>query len=433
VAAVTTTRAPDATTSEAVATTTARRPVEPGIDWVRVADQDGPFTDAQLGDVISGPFGWVVSGVTGDDGRLGLWTSPDAVDWNPVASAAFVGATDDVVVIEGMPQCWHASRLQPDGGSPGPPLATDGSIVVVGCANGLWWSADGTTWTRAEVETPSYYLPTQEPRGSAVSLKVLKVQAIAHGPSGWAAVGSGVYGTSNAEVSHTLTVWVSADGRNWTLPEENMAQFWSGGDWYEGQFQAVTATPDGWLAAGTIRFYDGGEDGVLWTSKDGRAYTPVGGDPDAGPLHAPDHQGVTSLIPADRGYLAVGWDAPDSFREGGVSARGPGRAAVWASADGAAWDRVASDAFGGDGYTVMMDVVAGGPGYVAVGAEYIGVSGDGVVWHSADGSQWQRAASTHPDADEPGPLAALAAGPQGFVAVGRGGIWASGSFDLPAD
>jgi hypothetical protein len=433
-AAVTTTEPPGTTASGAAPTTTvAPQPLEPGVDWMRIAYQDGPFAGAALGDVIAGPFGWVISGVTGEEGRLGVWTSPDGVAWTAVEPTAFIGATDDIIMVDGLPQCWTTSRLQPSGGEPGPPLATDGSVVLVGCSNSIWWSEDGTTWNRAAVETPSYYLPPDEPRGSAVSLKLPRVQAIAHGPSGWAAVGRGVYGTSSFEVSHTLNVWVSADGRNWTLPEENMEQFWSGGDWYEGRLQAVTATQEGWLAAGTIHFYETGEDGVLWTSVDGRMYTPVGGDPDNGPLDAPDNQGVISLISGDGGYLAVGWDATDSFRDGGASARGSGSAAVWTSTDRGTWSRVDSDSFTGDGYTVMMDVVAADSGYVAVGAEFIERSDTGVVWYTADGAGWQRVTGTHPDADQPKPLAAIAAGPQGFVAVGGGGVWASGSFDLPAE
>jgi hypothetical protein len=72
-------------------------------------------------------------------------------------------------------------------------------------------------------------------------------------------------------------------------------------------------------------------------------------------------------------------------------------AAVWTSADGITWSRVARDdgAFGGLDYCqagpTISSVTAGGPGLVAVGSdvdEYCGAFA--AVWTSVDGITWSR-------------------------------------------
>lgn len=84
---------------------------------------------------------------------------------------------------------------------------------------------------------------------------------------------------------------------------------------------------------------------------------------------------------------------------------------------------------------VLLDVVEGGPGLVAVG-ERSAAPGASTVWVSADGSTWD--AAPEQDSLARGVMRSVAAGPGGFVAVGRpcsdgdGGactaasIWASG-------
>ena len=64
-------------------------------------------------------------------------------------------------------------------------------------------------------------------------------------------------------------------------------------------------------------------------------------------------------------------------------------AAVWVSTDGFTWSRIPHDeeVFGGDGNQVIHDVVAGGPGLVAVGTD---ASSGAAVWTSPDGITWTR-------------------------------------------
>jgi len=78
---------------------------------------------------------------------------------------------------------------------------------------------------------------------------------------------------------------------------------------------------------------------------------------------------------------------------------------------------------------IMGDITAGGPGFVAVGSDWVDPEGAvAVAWTSADGLSWQE----H-EIGVPGPTSALstpalssvAAGASDLVAVGRVGIWRS--------
>jgi hypothetical protein len=90
-------------------------------------------------------------------------------------------------------------------------------------------------------------------------------------------------------------------------------------------------------------------------------------------------------------------------------------AAVWTSSDGLSWDRVPDDAvFAAAGMTA---VVAGGPGFVAVG--WAGQPGDrAAVWTSVDGRKWTRVADA-PDLAGAQMQSIVRLG-TGFVAVGWG-------------
>ena len=75
------------------------------------------------------------------------------------------------------------------------------------------------------------------------------------------------------------------------------------------------------------------------------------------PFDGDDDSGVAAMVAGGPGFVAVG--------------SGGGRAAVWTSVDGREWARVPHDAqvFGGAAETWMTDVTVGGPGLVAVGGE----------------------------------------------------------------
>jgi hypothetical protein len=234
-----------------------------------------------------------------------------------------------------------------------------------------------------------------------------------------------------ASTGHTVTVWHSDDGMTWELPAENKADFFDWGAWYEAEMDAVLAFGEGWISAGAVR--TGVDEGnmTVWTSTDGRSYTTLGEDRELGTLIQPGQQGINGMNATAAGIIAVGWDSESSyFNEGYGDRDDVGRAAVWMSPDGTTWSRLEpdSDAFLGEGYEVATDIAEGGPGLVAVGAGFADLDRWGVVWVSADGASWTRVA--HDRADQPRPLAAVAAGPAGLVAVGGPGVWVSGDFPI---
>ena len=97
-------------------------------------------------------------------------------------------------------------------------------------------------------------------------------------------------------------------------------------------------------------------------------------------------------------------------------------AAVWTSPDGHAWTRVVdSSVFDVGTYPAgrwgeMTDIIAGGPGLIAVGREALESAQRAVVWSSPDGSTWTRLPNSS-DFDH-GTIEAVTAGGPGFVAVG---------------
>jgi hypothetical protein len=137
---------------------------------------------------------------------------------------------------------------------------------------------------------------------------------------------------------------------------------------------------------------------------------------------------MLSVTRGPAGFVAVGVDGD--------------RAAVWMSEDGLTWRRVSPDqaAFVGEGNLGMSDVVAVESGYVAVGTESIVTEGDAerraVAWVSPNGTDWIRVAhdpAVFGDYSEDLVMSAVAAGPEGIVAVGssgrdaemRGAVWSS--------
>jgi len=88
----------------------------------------------------------------------------------------------------------------------------------------------------------------------------------------------------------------------------------------------------------------------------------------------PGDQWMVDVIVGGPGFVAVGGDNPNGQDE-------PEDAAVWTSVDGVSWSRVPHDenVFGGG---QMVSVTVGGPGLVVVGGD--------TVWTSVDGTSWSR-------------------------------------------
>jgi hypothetical protein len=152
----------------------------------------------------------------------------------------------------------------------------------------------------------------------------------------------------------------------------------------------------------------------IWTTSDGRDWTPatVEAIDDANPEYPGE---VLDIAAGGPGYVAVGTYG----RAGGDGAT----AVVWTSADGTTWQRVPfGPAFE---RSQIGQVVAWKGGLLAFGCENASPidCGPTRVWTSADGSTWTRSAPTLP-----GGLAGV-----GIVAPADDRLWGTGSPDTGGD
>ncbi len=205
----------------------------------------------------------------------------------------------------------------------------------------VWSSADGRTWTAA----PDSAILASSP-----------LRAVTTGPKGLLALGNDCSGGGECGLDHSDS-FLSADGMTWTAGGEvsgSLQRAWNA-VWADSQFVAVGS--------------DGNSDpnsGRITTSPDGVTWTMAA-------VPSVSASQVQSVAAGKRAVVAVGHSQ---------LADGTWRAASWASADGQIWNASDSQASlrGGD----MLAVVAGGPGFVAVGTGADGAA----VWTSTDGLTW---------------------------------------------
>ena len=219
-------------------------------------------------------------------------------------------------------------------------------------------------------------------------------------------------------------VWTSPDGFTWTRVPHNVATF--GGDGGQQMF-GVTVGGPGLVAVGRDGpVADGEGNAAVWTSPDGFTWSRV--PHDEAIFGGQGEQRMVSVTAGGPGLVAVGFDKPAEQDEG--------NAAVWTSPDGFVWSRVPHDeaVFGGDSRQIMLSVITGGPGLVAVGTDgysYRGdddrfteapdeLAADAAVWTSPDGFTWSRV--PHDEAIFGGQgeqrMVSVTAGGPGLVAVG---------------
>lgn len=172
----------------------------------------------------------------------------------------------------------------------------------------------------------------------------------------------------------------------------------------------ITVGGPGFVAVGG----NGEELAAVWSSIDGSNWVRA---PHEDALDGPGYQTMNAVVAGGPGLVAVGVDGTDL---GSV-------AAVWTSVDGAEWARVPNDesVFGASGVepplVSMLDVVAGGPGLVAIGEEISDLGWVAAVWTSTDGLFWTRV--PHDEAVFGGPsvnhMRSVTVGGPGLVAVGE--------------
>ncbi|RLE12022.1 MAG: hypothetical protein DRJ28_09740, partial [Actinobacteria bacterium] len=280
------------------------------------------------------------------------------------------------------------SRLIAVGLEPG---EEDSPQDVVICA-----SDDGVTWARLAENDP------------ALTSGMVFMFSIAEGGPGMVAVGTGCEDGTPCNVIHPI-VWTSADGTEWTRSPADQVVFGEYGIMFD-----VIATDHGIVAAGWIA----GDDPSLvrptvWLSPDGAAWVRAW-DGDFG-----DQSVLSPGFNPGFGALAVN---PDGLIVGvGLAKNDDGElvAAVWASSDGRAWERIepnSPDFRGETGLSVtMLDVAWGSSGFTAVGTDG---GAQVAIWQSPDGHSWTRIDTTDQPFDTTGTLSSVAALAAGFVTAG---------------
>ena len=181
-----------------------------------------------------------------------------------------------------------------------------------------------------------------------------------------------------------VRAWYSVDGSDWflaavpALPEEILAR--PDSDLY-AEMTGVTAAGNDLVAWGIAEMPadDSGAHLVmplLWASHDGRTWSSVA---------IPEMDSIKAVTGGPGGFVAVGQAGAE--------------AAVWLSADGEVWKRVAEDSFTSPVRLELDSAVATDAGYVVVGtagqcAYYPCPAQEIVIWTSADGRSWSRTPST---------------------------------------
>jgi len=266
----------------------------------------------------------------------------------------------------------------------------------------VWISEDGISWS---------LLPNDErPLGGD---DVQWITAVTVGGPGLVAVGA--EHPTDSPLGFVAVIWTSVDGMSWSKisPSE------LGSDVEKNQtfmFVDVTAGGPGLVAIGAAYNSRGicqlcG--GAVWTSVDGITW-------DRAPIEPALLDAIEAVASGETGLVVVG---------------GHDHAWVWTSPDGLAWSPVPHDetVFGGVGSQRMLDVVAAGPGYVAVGDEEPDIHSPmggirAAVWTSPDGLTWTRVPHDPEvfggEAGDEQSMTAVAAVGSDLIAVGSS-VWLS--------
>jgi hypothetical protein len=190
---------------------------------------------------------------------------------------------------------------------------------------------------------------------------------------------SGTVGTSQDRPS----LWRSTDGLAWSQMPDSPAFVEPTSGWAD-RINGLAAGPSKSLVA--VGEADNGDassfQAVAWASRDGgqtwqRAI--VGG---------PDDAAMNDVVATASGFVAVGIDGHPS---GGTQMIGVRGAAVWVSADGLRWTRVASSSVLAGAY--MTRVINDGTSLVAIGADAPTGAGtsEPPIWTSPNGLRWAHA------------------------------------------
>lgn len=208
--------------------------------------------------------------------------------------------------------------------------------------------------------------------------------------------------------SRALLMWISSDGRDWSV-RDGAAAF-GGASGATVEIRDLVARGNGFVAVGI------------------EALSAVAGEA---------AEDVETVEPSDdddqQGEFEIA--EPPTVADEPV---GRIRGAVWLSDDGETWERVGSGAASleADGNVLLTAIATGGPGLIAVGSVDSGDDRHGAVWVSNDGSGWLRVPHDPAAFGESGrtSIEGLVVTPSRAVAVGvapgigretRGAVWVS--------
>lgn len=322
--------------------------------WTRVSVDNGEGHQSWMSSVVALEARLVAVGtdLLNGDADAAVWVSSDGLTWNrvPHDEGTFGG--------DGW-QSMHAVA------------AVDGGVVAVGEDRGsdgdhfgaVWMSSDGVSWRRIRDE--SAFTGSQ---GQTIH------DVVAHG-SRIVAVGADLpraeRGQALQEDLGVAAVWVSDDGNTWAriAPDQFAADTTRLIHAVASRGSAVVAVGFGHTRT-TVN-------AAVWISTEGLRWKNV----ESEVLHSPVAESMTALAPTSSGFVAMGSSGVD--------------VAVWTSANGTDWAKVAHDpnVFGGtlQDHLTVTSVEAFGPGLVAVG--HVSTDNDledAVVWISPDGITWAR-------------------------------------------
>lgn len=393
-----------------------------GAGLLPAAGDPGPAAATALGSALV-----VVGTDTKADGvDASLWLSTGTRAFEQVAHDEDVLGGDGTQAMEALVQV--GERLI----TVGTETADDGDVDAVVWSSGLGSRAQRTGAHEAAVPGDQY----------AVDIAVLASTPVA---VGWEETERGVdavvwvVGAAPAEDDAVATE--RAPDLGWRRVGDQNVLAGPG----EQRLEAIAARTDGFVAAGSVPAPDGGVDGAVWRSVDGRDWSVDDDDVFAGPgpqqLLDIATTTETSVVVGTDGASAAVWTSldgspwtrvahdeavfggPGDQRVEGVTALadgsgwvavgsgGQGDAAVWVSSDGSTWARIDAEGLGGTADQSLLDVVAGRHGLVAVGTD----GGAAAAWTSTDATAWSRTDLG------PGRATALAVGATGLVAVGSTG------------
>lgn len=329
----------------------------PLMTWRRIEDVGtfgGEGTQAML-DVAVGD-GLIVGvgyGESGGDLDAAVWYSQDASTWSRVAHDEAVFGGDAEQRMHGViPLGSGFLAVGFDGDASEPSLTNVDGTEVTTARPAVWRSEDGIGWERVPAdavltgEDDFLWMTDVAARGStlvAVGVAYQYTEPLAVYRYGDCR--DGFPPAKPVELDLDAAVWTSIDGRVWTRVEPPGSVF--GGDDAWQRMYAVAPAGPGFVAVGQEGFDFIGVD--EWT-----------------PLECNNPEGTSHVM--------------DNV------------AAVWTSPDGETWTRVATTPeleHTSGNWATMFDVVAGGPGVVAVGID-AGRTEPAAVWTSPDGSTWQR-------------------------------------------